>query len=232
MHRCGICRQSIASEELYSTDSNEDIFKPDTLFESFHRQGQTPISNKALLEGFLMLWLKKCVVPTLPHKAIMIDVVYPAVLLAHGRPLGHFPAMVGCIQNGLRLLTTQFCNVETEVNEFVEDVLDRNGEPKKTIPKPRVELPYTYLVAWFVMHCPTLMSTIPAIGESVPFIQRLEDSVWIGQYSAVIRRTLQNNTNYHFFRCFPEFPGAAFGERYSDDANVDRFTYLSAGVFW
>jgi len=122
------------SEEFYSTDSNEDIFKPDTLFESFHRQAQTPISDRALLADFLMLWLKKCMVPTLPHEAISIDVVYPKVLLAHGRPLGLLPAMVSCIQSGLRLLTTQFCNVETEVDECGEDVLDRNRELKRTTP--------------------------------------------------------------------------------------------------
>ena len=82
-------------------------------------------------------------VPTRPHEVITADVVYPAVLLAHGKSLGLLPAMVGCLQSGLRLLTTQFCNVEPVVDEYGEDVLDRNGEPKKTTPKPRVELPYT-----------------------------------------------------------------------------------------
>ena len=32
-----------------------------------------------------MLWLKRCVVATLPHEAIVTNVVYLAVLLAHGR---------------------------------------------------------------------------------------------------------------------------------------------------
>ena len=56
-----------ASTSSYTTESNEDTFKPDTVFESFHHQAQVPISNRALLAGFLMLWLKRCVVPTLPH---------------------------------------------------------------------------------------------------------------------------------------------------------------------
>ena len=63
----------------YTTESNEDTFKPDTVFESFHHQARVPISDRALLASFLMLWLKRCVVPTLPHEVIVADVVYPAV---------------------------------------------------------------------------------------------------------------------------------------------------------
>jgi len=68
----------------YTTESNEDTFKPDTVFDSFHHQTKTPISDKALLAGFLMLWLKRCIVRILPHEVIITDVVYPAVPLAHG----------------------------------------------------------------------------------------------------------------------------------------------------
>jgi len=46
----------------YTTESNEDTFKPDNIFDSFHHQAKIPISDKALLAGFLMLWLKQCVV--------------------------------------------------------------------------------------------------------------------------------------------------------------------------
>jgi len=140
--------------------------------------------------------------------------------------------MVSCIQSGLRSLTSQFCNVIVEVDEYGEDVLDRNGDPKRSTPKPRVELPYTYLVAWFVMHCPALMSAIPSYGVNVPFVQKLEGSVWLGLYSAAIRRTLQSSANYHLFRCFPDFPDAPYGERFQDTANREEFTSLSMGVFW
>ena len=72
-----------------------DTFKSDTVFDSFHHQAMIPISNRALLAGFLMLWLKKCVVPTLPHKVIIVDVVCAAVLLAYSWFLGLLPTMVG-----------------------------------------------------------------------------------------------------------------------------------------
>ena len=49
-----------ASTSSYTTKSVEDTFRPETVFESFHHQAKTPISNKVLLAGFLMLWLKRC----------------------------------------------------------------------------------------------------------------------------------------------------------------------------
>ena len=62
-------------------ESNEDTFKPDIVFDSFHHQAKIPISDEALLAGFLMMWLKRCIVPTLPHEVVVADVVYLTVLL-------------------------------------------------------------------------------------------------------------------------------------------------------
>ena len=83
----------------YTTQLAEDTFRPGTVFESFHYQAKTPISNKALLAGFLMLRLNRCVVSKLSHKVIEADVVYPAVLLAFGRGITLLPTIVGCIQS-------------------------------------------------------------------------------------------------------------------------------------
>ena len=47
-----------ASTSSYTTESNEDTFKSDMVFESFHHQEKVPTSNRALLASFLMLWLK------------------------------------------------------------------------------------------------------------------------------------------------------------------------------
>ena len=44
-----------ASTSSYITESNEDTFKPDMIFESFHHQARITISDQALLAGFLML---------------------------------------------------------------------------------------------------------------------------------------------------------------------------------
>ena len=91
-----------ASASSYITESNEDMFKPGMVFEGFHHQARIPISDRSLLAGFLMLWLKRFVMPTLLHEAIITDVVYPAVLLMYDRTLSMLPAMVGCIQSGVQ----------------------------------------------------------------------------------------------------------------------------------
>ena len=44
-----------ASTSSYTTKSNEDTFKPGMVFESFHHQARFPISDRALLAGFLMI---------------------------------------------------------------------------------------------------------------------------------------------------------------------------------
>jgi len=86
-----------ASTSSYTTESNKNTFKLDKIFESFNHQARIPISDQALLVGFLMLWLKRCVVPTLPHEVIVADVVYPAVLLAYRKSIALLPAMVAGI---------------------------------------------------------------------------------------------------------------------------------------
>jgi len=65
------------SVSSYTTESNEAM-----VFKSFLHHARTLISDRALLAGFPILWLKRCVMPTLPHKVLITDVVYSAVLLA------------------------------------------------------------------------------------------------------------------------------------------------------
>jgi len=88
------------STSFYTIESNEDTFKPDTVFEIFHHQAKVLMSDRALLEGCLMLWLKRCVVPTLSHKVIVADVVYLTVLLAHEKSIALLPAMVAGFRVG------------------------------------------------------------------------------------------------------------------------------------
>ena len=56
-----------------------------------------------------MLWLKRCVVPTLLYEVIIADVVYPVVLLAYGKSIALLPAMVAEIQSGLQALVKSLC---------------------------------------------------------------------------------------------------------------------------
>ena len=65
-------------------------------------------------------------------------------------------------------------------------VVGPDGEPRMKTPNPRVELPYTYLMTWYVMHCPSLMSGVQSSEDSMPFIQRLERSNWNDWYKLMI----------------------------------------------
>ena len=92
------------SVTLYTTESNEDTFKPDTVLDNFHHQAEISISNRALLAGLLMLWLKQCVVFTLPHEVLVADVGYPTILLVFRL----VPAMAGCLQAGFEFFVEVF----------------------------------------------------------------------------------------------------------------------------
>jgi len=138
-----IAERISASTSSYTTESNEDTFKPDIVFESFHHKARVPISGRALLVGFLMLWLKRCVVPTLLHEVIVADVVYPAVLLAHRKSITLLSVMVAGIQSGLRALAKSLCRVEAFVDAEGNPVTDSKSRPLVKTPNPRVELPYT-----------------------------------------------------------------------------------------
>lgn len=82
----------------------------------------------------------------MPKEALSLEVVYPIVLLAHGHSLNLLLAMVYSIQNRLRMLTNKFCKVKK--------VCDKDGSSKTKTLNPRIELPYTYLMASFMLHCP------------------------------------------------------------------------------
>jgi len=125
----------------YTIESTEDTFKPDTIFDSFHHQAKISISDRALLAGFLMLWLKQYVVLTLPREIIFADTVYLAILLAYGRPVGLLPAMVGFLQSGLQILCRGFCNIVAEEDRGGNMVVGLDGEPRMKTPNPRTELP-------------------------------------------------------------------------------------------
>ena len=48
----------------------------------------------------------------------------------------------------------------------------------------------------------------------------------------MIRQTLQSSVNYQLVRCFVDFTGASYGERFFDRPSADGFTTLPAGIFW
>jgi len=61
-------------------------------------------------------------------------------------------------------------------------MVDSEGRPEVKTPNLRVELPYTYLMAWYVMHCSSLITVVSPSEGFVPFVQRLENSSWSQYY--------------------------------------------------
>jgi len=55
-------------------------------------------------------------------------------------------------------INQEFCKVETLVDNDGNVFIDHHGNLKIKVPNPIVELPYTYLVAWYIMHYPSLMT--------------------------------------------------------------------------
>jgi len=154
-----------------------------------------------MLAGFIMLWLKRCVVPTLPHEVIITNVEYLAVLLAYRKSIALLLAMVAGIQIGLRALAKSFCQVEAIENAEGHPVTKSNGHPLVKTPSPRVKLPYTYLIAWYVMHCPSLMMTVSASEGFTLYVRRLENSGRLRYYMLYIWKTILNGSNYQLDRC-------------------------------
>jgi len=89
---------------------------------------------------------------------------------------------MGYIQSGLQVLTRSLCQVEALVDKESNPLIDLNGKPQFKTANFRVELSYTYLMTWYVMHFPSLMTAVSALESFVPFVQRLENSNWIHYY--------------------------------------------------
>lgn len=93
-----------------------------------------------------MLWLKRCVVPTSPHDVFPVELVYLVVRLACGERLALVFTSLANIQSELRCMGDHFC---MEMEFF-----------------PMIDMAYTYLIAWCMMHCSPLMD-MPSTGGGV-----------------------------------------------------------------
>src|SRR4051812_41650556 len=60
------------------------------LIESYHYQSTRAISERALMVGFLMIWLKRCI---LPAENINADVVLPTVILCFDHNTALLPVL-------------------------------------------------------------------------------------------------------------------------------------------
>ncbi|ONK73034.1 uncharacterized protein A4U43_C04F26450 [Asparagus officinalis] len=118
----------------YTISSPESDFPAGTKFKSFLWHATASIQPMTLLAGYLAIWLKKCMVPYQSGDIMPLEVLYPAVKLAYKKELSLLPVMVANIHRGLRQISSTFTQKE--------------DAPSAKIPLTKVELPYTYLMAW------------------------------------------------------------------------------------
>ena len=203
--------------QSYTISSSESGFPAGTKFRSFLYHATAPIRPMTLLAGYLAIWLKKCVVPYQSGDALPLEVLYPAVQLAYKKELSLLPVMVANIHRGLRQISGAFTR--------------RDDDKPTQIPTIKVELPYIYLMAWFVLHRSDVMSVPNAIDQSVPFLQLLENGEWEGRGFPDIRRQLQVHKCWAFSTCFPQF-SSRYGECLIDEEKPREYrTYLDMGCF-
>src|SRR5436190_2037505 len=133
--------------------------------------------GRARLAGFLSIWLGKCVVPT--REAATVGVLLPADRLACGVRIALVPAIIAHIQHGLREVSTAF--------------LANSSTP------PRARLAYTYLVAWYVLHCTALMTPTPSLDLTTPFIGSVAKCFWTFPQRPAISQFLSSPVHFQLY---------------------------------
>src|SRR4051812_3367080 len=89
-------------------------FPAGSLIESYHYQSTRAISDRALMASFLMIWLKRCI---LPVENIGADVILPAVVLCFNHGIALLPALMARIHRGLRDLVSSFTSMHKKVSQ-------------------------------------------------------------------------------------------------------------------
>lgn len=199
----------------YICDEDDGGFYCNTEFSNYHWQERPPISNKAFVTSFLMIWLKRCILPSPPNEVIQMEAIWPAVCLAFGKPLALVPTMVANIQRRPRRLTSEFC-------AYVQD---------GRTPNLWVEVAYTYLVTWFVLHCYTLMMTTGRADLTTPFIERLAECTWRRQYLFNVWKAVRQESSYIICARHPVFSPAMYNKMLRDSRGEDGYTLLLAETF-
>ena len=187
------------------------IYEKGDKFKSFHRQVKHHISQKAFLARILLVWLKKCVISSPLHDGILSSMLLPAVQLAYDKSLGLLPSMVYSIQREFRALIEAFCRPLAS-KRGKGQVLPHDG------PCLRMKMPYTYLMAWFTLHCLAIIQPEGDPSESVRFayLRRFEGSQWMRTYTTGVQKLVCCYDMCSLYRCFPSIPGDGYGEEFQD----------------
>ena len=167
------------------------------------------MTSRARFDGFLSIWLAKCVVPT--REAVTVGALLPATHLACGVRIALVPAIIANIQHGLR--------------EMAASYLKDSSKP------PRARFAYTFLVSWYVPHCPAMMTLMPSLDLTTPFVESVAACLWTTSQRPEIRQLLSRPENYQLYRCPPSFDETVDDGSFVDLAGDDGSTMLAPGPF-
>ena len=87
-------------------------------------------------------------------------------------------------------------------------------------------------MAWYVMHCLSLIMAVSVSEGFTPYVQQLENSGWLHYYMFFIRKTILIGNNYQLDKCFPKIHDASYWDKFADLVDPDDFIWLSSSVFW
>jgi len=108
---CGVADEDIFqrmkkhAQGVVILEEDDGVYEKGDILRSFYHQARHSMSRKALLVGFLSVWLKRCAVPSPSSDVVLPTILLTAVPLVHGHFLGLLPMMMCCIQWGFRVLT-------------------------------------------------------------------------------------------------------------------------------
>lgn len=119
------------------------------------------------------------------------------------------------------MLVDAFCREITSKKAGREIVVPLDG------PCPRIELSYTYLMAWFTMYYPSLIKPgeEPPEGAQFSLLCHFENSHWSQNYMVRIRKMVHCHDNYSLFQCFSHIPGTEYDEEF----NYEGINHSSLG---
>lgn len=87
------CLEKHKVPERVLTEDEKGIIV-DIVLLSYHHWVSVDLASCAILASYLVLWLKRFLVPSSPRDCFTLKTLCPAVLLASGRSLGLLPVIV------------------------------------------------------------------------------------------------------------------------------------------
>lgn len=89
-------------------DEVEVCFTIGTVLLSCHHWVGISLMHGIVLASYLVIWLKRCILPSVLREYLSLKYLYTAILLASGCSLGLLSAMTYRIHRGLRAFSLHF----------------------------------------------------------------------------------------------------------------------------